>query len=531
MSRETSRQMSRRALTAICTLMCWTPVCVPARPLTMAVAAEPSSMDPLFSRAQSNQQVENIFEHLISRDVDLQIKPGLAVSWRVVDPLTWEFKLRPNVRFHDGTPFTANDVVFSVKRASNVPNSPAPFSGAVANIASMEVVDALTLRIRTKTPAPGFLEQIGMLFIVSKHAGEGHQSNEYVSPAVASGTGPYKLVRWVPGDHLDLVRNDDYWGPKPPFESVTVRFVANDAARMSALLSGSVDLIDNVPPVNVPRLKREPAITLYSGLSARLIYLALDESRSQSPFVTGPDGEALPDNPLRDLRVRRAISKMINRPAITRYLLNGAGVPAGQIVPQGIGGYTSTLQPETFDPEGAKRLLTQAGYPHGFTLTIHSSNDRFSSDGDVAQAVGQMLARGGIHIANVVTQPYNVYAGAAAKQSYSAFIYSFGNTSSDSTIALTNVMATYSRSAGTGAFNRARYSNPALDQALAQASASFDLQQRERLLEQAAQAGFHDLGIVPLYFPENFWATRNGVTFHPNKAEYTTAIYAGLLKK
>lgn len=522
--------MSCLRIAAACVLIaaCSVPPSVSARALTMAVAAEPSSMDPLFSRTQNNQQVENIFEHLIARDENLQIQPSLAVAWRVVDPVTWEFKLRPNVRFHDGTPFTAADVVYSVKRASNVPNSPAPFSGAVSNIASIDVLDPLTLRIHTKSPAPGFLEQIGMLFIVSKHAADGHQSNQYVSPAVAVGTGPYKLKRWVPGDNLELVRNDDYWGPKPPFDTVTVRFVANDAARMSALLSGSVDLIDNVPPVNVPRLKRDPAITLYSGASARLIYLALDSSRQQSPFVTGTDGEPLQSNPLRDLRVRQAISKMIDRSAITQYLLNGAGVPAGQIVPQGVGGYSPALPADTYDLAGAKKLLAQAGYPQGFTLTIHSSNDRFSSDGDVAQAVGQMLARGGIRIANVVTQPYNVYAGAAAKQSYSAFIFSFGNTTSDSTIALSNVMATYSRSAGTGAFNRARYSNPALDQALAAASASFDPVQRERLLEQAAEAGFRDLGIVPLYFPENFWATRNGVTFHPNKAEYTTAIYVGI---
>ena len=522
--------MSCLRIAAACVLIaaCSVPPSVSARALTMAVAAEPSSMDPLFSRTQNNQQVENIFEHLIARDENLQIQPSLAVAWRVVDPVTWEFKLRPNVRFHDGTPFTAADVVYSVKRASNVPNSPAPFSGAVANIASIDVLDPLTLRIHTKTPAPGFLEQIGMLFIVSKHAADGHQSNEYVSPAIAVGTGPYKLKRWVPGDNLELVRNDDYWGPKPPFDTVTVRFVANDAARMSALLSGSVDLIDNVPPVNVPRLKRDPAITLYSGSSARLIYLALDSSRQQSPFVTGTDGEPLQSNPLRDLRVRQAISKMIDRNAITQYLLNGAGVPAGQIVPPGVGGYSPALPADTYDPAGAKKLLAQAGYPEGFTLTIHSSNDRFSSDGDVAQAVGQMLARSGIRIENVVTQPYNVYAGAAAKQSYSAFIFSFGNTTSDSTIALSNVMATYSRSAGTGAFNRARYSNPALDQALAAASASFDPVQRERLLEQAAEAGFRDLGIVPLYFPENFWATRNGVTFHPNKAEYTTAIYVGI---
>ncbi len=147
--------MSRLRIAAACVLIaaCGIPPSASARALTMAVTAEPSSMDPLFSRTQNNQQVENIFEHLIARDENLQIQPGLAVAWRVVDPTTWEFKLRPNVRFHDGTPFTAADVVYSVKRASNVPNSPAPFSGAVSNIASIDVLDPLTLRIHAKTPA------------------------------------------------------------------------------------------------------------------------------------------------------------------------------------------------------------------------------------------------------------------------------------------------------------------------------------------------------------------------------------------
>jgi peptide/nickel transport system substrate-binding protein len=498
----------------------------------MAIAAEPASLDPLFSRTQNNQQAaENIFEHLIARDMNLQIQPGLAVSWRVVDPTTWEFKLRPHVRFQDGTPFTADDVIYTIHRAAHVPNSPAPFSGAVANIASVEKIDPLTIRIHTKTPAPGFLEQIGLLYIVSEHAAQGHQSYEYGSPGIAVGTGPYKLKRWIPGDQLDLVRNDDYWGTTPPFTDVTIRYVANDAARMSALLSGEVELIDNVPPVDVPKLQRETAVTLYSGASARLIYLALDTSRKKTPFVSGPHGEALDNNPLQDLRVRQAISAMIDRDAITQHLLNGAGVPAGQMVPPGVGGYSPALPADTYDPARAKKLLAEAGYPNGFTLTIHSSNDRFASDSDLAQALAQMLARGGIHIENVVTQPYNVYAGAAAKQSYSAFIFSFGNTTSDSAIALSSVLATYDRNAGSGAFNRARYSNPALDKALAAATASFDAKQHEQLLEQAAEAGFKDLGIVPLYFPENFWAARNGITFKANKAEYTAAIYAGVKEK
>ncbi|PQV50691.1 ABC transporter substrate-binding protein [Paraburkholderia sp. BL21I4N1] len=496
-----------------------------ARSLTIALASEPSSLDPLFSRTQNNMQTaENMFERLIDQDVNLQVRPGLAVSWRAVDPTTWEFHLRPNVRFSDGSPMTANDVAYSLRRARSVPNSPAPFSGAVANIARIDIVDPLTLRIVTQTPSPAFVEQIGLVYIESQRASAGHASNDYRSPAVAVGTGPYRLKRWVPGDRLELVRNDNYWGKRPAFDACTIRFVSNDAARLSALLSGSVDLIDNVPPITIDRLKRDQNVSLFSGPSARLIYLALDSSRDTSPFVHAVNGTTIARNPLRDVRVREAISKMIDREAITKHLLNGAGLPAAQIVPPGMGGYDAQLQPDRYDPVGARRLLAEAGYPNGFGLTIHSSNDRFASDSDLGQAIGQMLARGGIAVDNVVTQPYNVYAGAAARGSYSAFVFSFGNSTGDSAIALTNVLESYSREAGTGAFNRTRYSNPALDRLLREAATTFDPSRRNALLEQAARTGFGDYGIVPLYFPIDFWATRRGIVFHANKAERTSLL-------
>jgi peptide/nickel transport system substrate-binding protein len=497
-----------------------------ARSLTIALASEPSSLDPLFSRTQNNTQTaENMFERLIQQDGNLQVQPGLAVSWRAVDPLTWEFHLRPSVRFSDGSPMTADDVAYSLRRARSVPNSPAPFSGAVANIERIEVVNPLTLRIVTKTPSPAFVEQVGIVYIVSRHATAGHASDDYRLPAVAVGTGPYRLVRWIPGDRLELARNDYYWGKRPSFDACTIRFMSNDAARLSALLSGSVSLIDNVPPVTIDRLRREPNVTLYSGPSARLIYLALDASRDASPFVTAADGSAIARNPLRDVRVREAISKMIDRDAITQHLLNGAGLPAAQMVPPGIGGYDAQLQPDRYDPAGARRLLAAAGYPDGFGLTIHTSNDRFASDGELGQALGQMLARGGIAVRDVVTQPYNVYAGAAARRSYSAFVFSFGNSTSDSAIGLTNVLESYSREAGTGAFNRTRYSNSTLDRLLREAAATFDPARRNALLQEAARTAFGDYGIVPLYFPVDYWAARNGVIFHPNKAERTSLLF------
>nr|WP_186229363.1 ABC transporter substrate-binding protein [Burkholderia gladioli] len=503
-----------------------TAAAAPMREITLALASEPASLDPLFSRTQNNMQAaENMFERLISQDANLQVRPGLAQSWRNLDATTWEFHLRAGVRFSDGSPLSADDVAWSLRRAGHVPNSPAPFSGAVANIARIEVVDPLTLRIVTKTPSPAFVEQVGLVYIESRRAGEGHPSADYRQPAVAVGTGPYRLVRWTPGDRLVLERNPYYWGRRPDFDRATLRYVANDAARLSALISGSVDLIDNVPPVTLDRLRHTRGLQLFSGPSARLVYLALDGSRAQSPFVHVAAGTQAAANPLRDVRVREAISKMIDRDAIARYLLGGAALPAAQIVPPGIGGYDPHLVPDAPDPAGARRLLAEAGYPHGFRLTLHSSNDRFTSDGDLGQVLGQMLARGGIQVDDVITQPYNVYAGAAAKRAYSAFVFSFGNTTSDSAIALTNVIASHSSAAGTGAFNRTRYSNPRVDALLQAAARSFDVTARNRLLAEAADLAFHDYAIVPLYFPVAYWAARDDLIFRPNQSERTSLLY------
>ncbi|CAM3587390.1 Glutathione-binding protein gsiB [Bordetella sputigena] len=497
-----------------------------ARPLTIAEAAEPSSMDPLFSRTGNNQQAaENIYERLVSTDENMQLQPGLAVSWKATAPDTWEVKLRPGVMFHDGTPLTPEDVVFSMQRAGDAPNSPAPFTGAVRSIAGMDIVDGSTIRFHTKGPVPDFMEQIGLVYILAKHAAEGRKSDDFNKGPAAIGTGPYKFRSWQPGDRLELERNDHYWGRKPDFERLTIRYISNGASRVAALLAGTVDLIDSVPPNDAPKLAANPAIKVFSSPSARLIYLALDSARDRSPFITDSGGQPMDANPLKDVRVRQAISALIMREPITARLLSGAGVPAGQMVPEGLGGYSPKLPAPKYDPAAAKALLAAAGYPHGFGLTIHTSNDRFFGDSEIGQAVGQMLARGGLRINGVVTQPYNVYAGAAAKQSYSAFIFSYGNSTSDSANGLTNVLATYDAAKGTGAFNRSRYSNPAFDRLLDQASSQFDPAQRNALLRQAAETAFNDVAIVPLYFPVVQWAARKGIVFHANKLERTSAQY------
>ena len=273
---------------------------------------EPSSIDPQFSRTGNNlMTAQDLFDRLVENDANLQTKPGLAVSWKTINPTAWEVRLRENVKFHDGSPLTADDVLYSLKRAGEIKNSPAPFSGAVGGIASMKAVDAHTLRFETKTPNPEFIEQIGRVYIVSKKATEGKQSADFSNPAVAIGTGPYKFKQWVPGDRLVMTRNDAYWGRKPAFDTVMVRFMTNDAARVAALRSGTVDLIDSVPPADIKALKSMGGVHLFSTPSARIIYLALDFSRDPTPFVVGANGQPLSPNPLRNPMVRLALSKLI----------------------------------------------------------------------------------------------------------------------------------------------------------------------------------------------------------------------------
>lgn len=500
-----------------------------AADLIIGSSTEPSALDPHFSRTGNNQNVAaQIFDRLVEPDPNLQIRAALAESWTNVDPTTWRIKLRAGVTFQDGSPLTPEDVIFSLTRAKDIPNSPAPFTGNVGAIAGMSVVDPLTIEFKTKGPTPDFIEQVGLVYIVQKKIAEGKTIEAFNTGSAAVGTGAYKVKEWVPGDHITLVRNDKFWGKKPAFESVTIKFIANDAARVAALRSGSVDLIDAVPPNDVGTLGKTKGIRLTSTASARVVYLALDGSRDETPFIVGPDGKALNPNPLKDQRVRVALSKLINRRLIVERLLDGAGDAAGQLVPVGVGGSDPELPPVAQDVAGAKKLLAEAGYPNGFGITIHTSNDRFAGDAASAQAIGQMFAQGGLKVNGVVAQPYNVYASAAGKQSFSAFIFSLGNTTPTSATSLKNLLMTPDKDAGTGSFNRTRYSNPAFDAKMKEALSEFDLDKRIALLKQATKIGVDDVGFIPLFWPKVYWASKENITYTANRGEDLMATLAGI---
>jgi peptide/nickel transport system substrate-binding protein len=493
--------------------------------LRIGRATEHGSLDPLYSDLGSDvATADNMFESMVRFDSMLRIQPSLAIEWKLLDPLTWEIKLRPDVRFHDGSVLTAADVAYSLNRARDIPNSPGPLASFVRPVQTAEVVDALTLRIHTVAPTPLLMDMIGRIFILPAKLGPNVTNEDFNSGRALIGTGPYRFKSSAPGDNVVWTADPDYWGGKPEFDTVTVKFLANPAARSAALLSGAVDVIEQIPPSDIGIFRGRSDLTLYDAVSTRVVYVGMDQGRDNSPFITDKDGNPMNRNPLKDRRVRLALSKLINRQAIVERVLSGAGEASGQIVPDGMGGYDQTLQPVAFDPAGAKQLLIEAGYPDGFGLTLHGSNNRFPNDSQLTQALGQMFSRGGLRVNGVEVVPYNVYAPAATQRKYSLFIFSYGSVGSSSLNGLSGVLATYDAAQGTGSLNRARYSNPAFDAMLRQASAEFDETKRNDLLARATRIAMDDAAILPLYWQKLYWAGRTGFVVDADRGE-TTSVH------
>ncbi|MEO8487283.1 MAG: ABC transporter substrate-binding protein, partial [Betaproteobacteria bacterium] len=413
--------------------------------LKIAVAADVTSIDPhFFNLFPNNNIAEHIFDKLVQMDADSRMIPGLATSWKAIDPKTWEFKLRRGVKFHDGSELTAEDVAYSIDRVAQIPNSPGPFVAYTKAITGKEIVDPYTIRFRTAAPHPLMPNDLSTIYIVSKKVATGASTEDFNSGKATVGSGRFKFVRYANGDRVELARNDAYWGDKVPYEKVTFRIIKNEASRVAALLSGDVDAIEQPPIADLPRLKSDPKFTVTSKISHRVIYFNFDHLDRQSPFVAGKDGKPLAKNPFQDLRVRRAVSKAINRAAIADRVMEGQATPAGQLVSEKLFGNVPGMKAEAYDPEGAKRLLAEAGYPDGFNLTIHGPSGRYVNDEKIVQAVAQMLTRVGI-VSKVETAPMAPYSSRASKQEFSFHMVGWGASTGEASSPLRSLLATFNR--------------------------------------------------------------------------------------
>jgi len=516
--------MLKRMLAACCAVLGFAfHAATGAAELSIALGADVTSIDPHFHNLTPNNNVGgHIFEPLVTKDARGRLTPGLAESWRTVDDLTWEFRLRKGVKFHDGSDFTAADVAFSLDRVPGVPNSPSPFTTYSKQITEKVIIDPHTIRLKTAAPYPLMPNDMGTILIVSSRAAKGASTEDFNAGKAAIGTGPFRFVRWQKGDRIELARHDAYWGTKPAWDKVTFRIITSDPTRVAALMAGDVRAIENVPTADLAKVSKTAGLSLYRVVSHRVMYLHLDSSRDRSPFVTDKSGKPLERNPLKDVRVRRAMSKAINRQALVDRVMEGAARPTGQLMPEGMFGYTPALKPEPYDPDGARKLLAEAGYPDGFGLTLHGPNNRYVNDEQIAQAIAQMLTRIGI-VTRVDAMPSSVYFSRANKLDFSFILVGWGSDTAEASSPLKALLATYSKEKGMGQANRGRYSNAKVDAALEQALATVDDAKREKLLQQATEIAMTDLGIIPLYHQENLWATRKGVAYTPRADERTFA--------
>ncbi|WPB83480.1 ABC transporter substrate-binding protein [Sediminicoccus rosea] len=495
-----------------------------AQDVNIAVGGAFTSLDPHFHNLTPNSALtQHLFDRLLEPDANLRPQPGLAESYRALSPTSWEFKLRPGIRFHDGTPFTADDVAFTFARVPNVAGSPASYAFFTRPVREVVVVDALTLRLETHAPAPLIPAMMQGLPMIGRRQGEGMTTSDYNSGRAAIGTGPYRLVSYAPGDRAVFARNADWYGGPVTWNRVTYRFIGNDSARLAALKAGDVDLIDQVPTRDVADLARDGRLTVFSTPSLRNIYLYLDGWREQTPHVTDHQGRPLPSNPLRDVRVRRALSLAINRAGMVAQVMDGQAAPSGQLLPAGAVGHDPELRPDPHDPEQARRLLAEAGYPQGFTVALHGPNDRYVNDAQILQAIAQMWARIGVRV-RVEALPSSAYFSRTARDEFSIGLLGWGTGTGEPDSPLANLLATIDPSRGRGASNRSRYSNPRFDAALDRALATLDLAEREAVYREATGIAIRDQAIIPLHHQVNIWAARRGFTYAPRNDERTLAM-------
>jgi peptide/nickel transport system substrate-binding protein len=494
------------------------------RTLNVAVGGAFTSMDPHYHNLNPNNVLTSyVFEPLVNRDPQFRPSPGLATSWEAIDATTWEFKLRPGVTFSDGTPFTANDVIFSFGRIPKILNSPASFNFAVKPIQRIEVVDSNTLRLHTADPVALMPYLLMSPMIVSQKHAEGADTGDFNTMKAAIGTGPYRVTGFAVGDHALFEPNTSWWGPKLAWDKVNYRVIANDASRNAALQSGDVDVIDQVPPRDVAELRKNPKLDIVSAPGQRLIYIIPDVGRADTPWVTDNAGNHLAKNPLQDVRVRRAMSLAINRDAMRERVMDGFSAPTGQIMPEGATGFEPSIKPDRFDPAEAKKLLAEAGYPDGFGITLHGPNDRYVNDSKLVEAVAQMWTRIGIKT-KVDTMPSATYFSRSIRFEFSIRLAGWASDTGEASSNLVQILASSNPDKGRGAiFDPTHFADPQVDKIVEQSLATVDPAKREALYREATRLAMPELPIIPLHFQVNVWAIRKGLTFHQRTYEGTRA--------
>lgn len=512
------------------------PVRAPVRAQTLRIAtsAETSSADPHHYAAAPNSTLRgHLFDGLTRVDRELRVAPALAESWERRDELTWTFRLRRGVTFSDGARFGAPDVVFSLCRIlNNKEELVSSYSSVVRRLDTVVAEGEEGLVIRTRVPEPLLLSDLAALAVLPRSLGRADPGfdreaacggtekawpalGEFNAARAAVGTGPYRLVSYMPRGAIVLARNDAYWGPRPPWAEVRLLPITQAASRTASLLAGDQDLIEAPATADLPRLRGDGRFAITASPTTRLVFLQLDTARDPSPFVTAGGR-----NPLRDPRVRQALSLALNRKALVDRIMDGVATPAAQFLPDGMRGTVPGLPVLPYDPARARALLAEAGYPDGFALTLHATNNRYVNDGSLAQAVVQQWQRVGVR-AELDAMPSNVFFPRRGRREFSAAMGGW-STDADETLGFfrTWIVST-DADAGLGTSNYGGWSDAPFDRAVRAALVQMDDAARAALLREAGQRALAEMPVVPLHFESAVWASRKDILY-PGRVDQTT---------
>ncbi len=487
---------------------------VEARTLRWATRGDVLTMDVHASDESVSANFANlIHDTLVDRDRTMALVPRLATSWTIVDDTTWRFRLREGVRFHDGTPFTADDVVFSIVRAQHPGSAYAQYARALGRATRL---DDHTVELKQDRPNPMLLEHLSAIYIVSRSWCVAHRAEiplqlkskqENFATRHANGTGPYLLKTREPGVRTVLVRNPDWWGPdEGNVTEVVYTPIASDATRVAALLSGAIDLVQDPPPQDLARLQSEPAFRVYSGPENRLIFIGFDQHRDAL------EGSSVTDrNPFRDRRVREAFFKAIDVDVIATRIMRGQATTTGCMALSTAGCPDPVLERhEPADLAGARKLLTDAGYPDGFTVTIDCPNDRYISDRDVCLAVAGMLARVGVTL-KVNAMPKALYFPKLSRLDTSVYLHGWGGSITDAQDVMDALLHSTDAASAKGSINYGRYVDPRLDALIDAAGVEMDPVRRKRLQAEAIALATLEHRYVILHRQKLAWVARKNV--------------------
>ena len=494
----------------------------PQARLDIALAAVVTSLDPHYHRYTPNQTVgRHIFDPLLTVADGIALTPALALSWENPTPLLWRFNLRPDVTFHDGHAFTAADVAASLRRPGQVPESPFSLADALSHVTELRIVDDLTIEIHTDKPMPNLPRRLANFLIIPTQM-EQATDDPFATAATIVGTGPYRLTGGDKDDRLFLSANKDYWGRPPEWDQVVIHVMPNDARRLTALLDGTVDVIESVPPIDAARLMANPSLRVSTAPSTRVIYLGLDIGRQTSPYATGRNGEPIA-NPLRNPKVRQAIDQAIDRTSLLRDVLQGYGSLATQLLAPNAVGHVPDLEAEPYSLSHARALMTEAGYPKGFRLTIHCPRNRYVADIQIARSVSRMLDRLGIETDSLCL-PTQTFFRDASEGAFSMYLAGLAIDQGDATEALSAFLGTPSPDVpGRGALNRGGWGDAETDRLIGLAVAATSAKEREGLVQEVIRRAAVERGVIPLFFQQSIWAMRADLQIVARSGELTLA--------